>query len=143
MLEVIDCHDSMVVKVFRKDLINGTLFYDSLTMRTPKKMVDVLSRAYVFVKLEDDQRMTMGDIPYERSNRYQDIRRNVLIVEVPENQNSSGGRPQSKAPVSTNIHFVPKSSKKRNEVPDPFKQYDINVSISNLVKHLQDRKSVR
>lgn len=57
MLEVTDCHDSVVVQAFRKCLINGISFYDSLTIRIPTKIVDVLHRAFEFVKLENDQRI--------------------------------------------------------------------------------------
>lgn len=56
MLEVTNCHDSMAIQAFINGLINGTQFYDSLAIKTPMKMVDVLSRASEFMKLEDDQR---------------------------------------------------------------------------------------
>lgn len=37
MLEVKNCHDSVAIQVFRRSLINGTPFYNALTMRTPMK----------------------------------------------------------------------------------------------------------
>lgn len=43
MLEVTNCHESMAIQALRSGQVNGTPFYDSLTMRTPMKMVDVLS----------------------------------------------------------------------------------------------------
>lgn len=54
MLEVTDFHDSVAMQTFRKGLINGTPFDDFFTMRTPKKVVDVLSQVSEFVKLEND-----------------------------------------------------------------------------------------
>lgn len=72
MLKVANCHDSVTVHAFRKDLVNGTSFYDFLTIRIPTKMVDVLSRVCEFVILEDDRMMSRGDRPKERSDQYRD-----------------------------------------------------------------------
>lgn len=83
----------MAVQAFRNVMVNGTLFYDSLIMRTPTKMVAVLSRPSELVKLEDDRRMSRGDRSKERLEQYIDVRREVLVEEVLEHDNHLSNRP--------------------------------------------------
>lgn len=63
-----DCHDSVAMQAFRKGLVQGTPFNDSLTMRTPKNMVDVFNHAFEFLKLEDDRRLSREERPIKKSN---------------------------------------------------------------------------
>lgn len=87
MLEVINDHDLVAIQAFQRVLVNGILFDDSLIMRMPTKMVDVLSQASELMNLEDDRRMSARDRPKERSYRYRDTQREVSAVEMPEGQN--------------------------------------------------------
>lgn len=89
-------------------------------MKTPTKMVDILSQAFEFVKLEDDRRVSRRDRSKERSDRYKAIGIDVSTVKVLERQNRLGGRPQSRGPAPTSRHFIPMSTQGKNKVPDPF-----------------------
>lgn len=112
-------------------------------MRTPTKMVDVLSRAYEFLKLEDDRRMSGGDRPKEMFDQCRDIGRNMSVVEVSEHQNCSGGRTSLKSANSHEQTFRPKVCLRKNQSVWSFQAYRIIVSLSYLVEHLRGRRDMR
>lgn len=57
MLEVLDC---LVMQVFRRVMVQESMFYNSMEMKTPRNMVDVLKSAIEFIKCMDDHKLTRG-----------------------------------------------------------------------------------
>lgn len=49
------CNDAIAVKAFRKGLTQETPLYDSLTMKTPIAIIEVLKRTNQYIKLEEDK----------------------------------------------------------------------------------------
>lgn len=63
------CHDSVIVQAFRRGLVHKSPFYDSLTIRTSKNIIDVLQCVAEFIKLKDIHRLTRGERPREKADR--------------------------------------------------------------------------
>lgn len=70
MLEVLDCHVSIKVQMFRKKLVQESHFYNSLTMSTYRNMVDVLQHAAELIKLDYTHKLTIGEQLREKRDRY-------------------------------------------------------------------------
>lgn len=54
---------TVAVQAFKMGLDHVSPFYNSLSIRTLKNMVDVLQCVVEFIKLEDDSRLTRGERP--------------------------------------------------------------------------------
>lgn len=83
-------------------------------MKTSKNMVNSLKCAAEFIKLKEDNKLTMGEKLKEKGDRYHKGEKYVSIVEVHERQNCLAPRSQHRGSALSGKHFVSKPAQKES-----------------------------